>query len=120
MTAMNFAEMLQMIQGLRDQLETLGVTPQGLWIALGVAFVLFVFSLREVASWYLRVNQVRSEVRALRAELMTVQKTLEEVRGFLQAGAAADEATEKADKAETESDSRKPDSSGSHRFRFDH
>lgn len=120
MTDMNLADLLQIIQGLRAQLENMGITAQSLWIALAVALVFFVLSLREVASWYLRVSQVRSEVRALRAELMTMQKTLDEVRGFLQSGAAAEDAVEKADEAEAESESRKPDSSGSHRFRFDH
>ena len=79
---MNLDENLRSIQDLRAQLALWGITNHWLLIAGGVGLILFFFSLREVLSWYLRMQQVRDEVRELRAQMQVMQNTLNETRDF--------------------------------------
>jgi hypothetical protein len=79
----NVDELLQHVQDLRSQLEVMGITSQGLWIVGGIAALLFIFSLREVLTWFFRVNQVRDEVRELRAQLITMNRAILETRDML-------------------------------------
>lgn len=77
---MNIEEILQTVQDLRSQLDAWGVTNEGLWAAGAVAVLLFMLSLREVLTWYMRVQQVRDEVRQLRTQMTLMQKTLLETQ----------------------------------------
>jgi len=79
----NVDEILQMVQDLRSQLEVWGVNSQGLWFVGGAAALLFILSLREVLTWYFRVNQVRDEVRELRSQMIVMTKMLQETRDML-------------------------------------
>lgn len=81
----NIDAILQFIQELRSQLENWGVNSDTLFAVAVVAVILFLFSLREVATWYFRINQVRDEVHALRTQVQTLQIALND----LAAGAAA-------------------------------
>jgi hypothetical protein len=77
---LNVDEILQMVQDFRSQLSVWGVNSEGLLVIGFVAAVLFVFSLREVVTWFFRVNQVRDEVRELRSQLILMQETLDEMK----------------------------------------
>jgi hypothetical protein len=119
MKAMNLVDMLQAVQDFRAQLGDWGVTSQGLWLIGTVAILLFVISLREVLSWYLRVQQVRDEVRSLRAQMTALQKTLDETRALMLEN--FDKIIEEENTATPGApEAVKPDSSGPNRFRFDH
>ena len=80
---MNIDEILQTVQDLRSQLDTWGVTNEGLFFAGAIAVLLFVLSLREVLTWYMRVSQVRDEVRQLRAQMTLMQKTMLETQELI-------------------------------------
>lgn len=109
MTDMNLSDILQLIQDLRSGLENWGITARGLWFAGGIALLLFILSLREVMSWFLRVYQLRQEVRTLRAEMLVLQKTVEELQEVLR-HQTTEEKLEAPNVATT----------GTQRFRFDH
>jgi hypothetical protein len=116
MMNMNFADILQAIQDVRAQIDTLGITTRELWIAGGIALVLFILSLREVLAWYLRISQVRGEVRDLRAQMLTMQATLNETRNLLLAqNTESEEPKDEGAKRKTA-----PKSEAASRFRFDH
>ena len=83
---MNFEDILPAIQDFRSQLETWGVTTEGLWCAAVGAAVLFLISVREVSSWYFKVNRVRDEIRALRAQLVQLQSAVNEMRLIMTGG----------------------------------
>ena len=72
---MNAESNLKSIDDLRAWLEAMGVTTQGLLIVAAVATLLFVLSLREVLSWYLKVQHLRSEIRAMSAQVSEMQKS---------------------------------------------
>lgn len=80
---MNAESNLKSIDDLRAWLESMGVTTQGLLIVAAVAALLFVLSLREVLSWYLKVQHMRSEIRAMSAQVSEMQKSLEQMREML-------------------------------------
>lgn len=113
---MNWDNALQMIQEFRSQLDIWGVTNSGLLVAGGIAALLFLFSLREVATWFFRIHQVRSEVRELRAQMMAMQQTLEETRDLLSQTALENEAEVPKKKDIV----LKPEGTSGARFRFDH
>ena len=127
MKTMNLIEILQSLQDFRARLDDWGVTSQGLWIAGGIAVVFFFFSLREVLSWYLRMQQVRDEVRKLRADIGVLQRSLDETKSLIleQSELKAESTVEKkrvkksALKSGTGADATATDATGS-RFRFDH
>jgi len=79
----NVDEVLQRVQDLRSQLEVMGITSQGLWAVGAIAALLFIFSLREVLTWYFRMNLVRDEVRELRAQLVIMNRAIMETRDML-------------------------------------
>lgn len=66
---MNFETILNGVQNLRDQLDTWGLTNQLLLVAGLVSFVLLLWSLRELASWFFKVQALRGEVRDLHVKL---------------------------------------------------
>ena len=77
---MNLDDILQLVQDFRSQLEVWGVTSEALMVVGGIAALFFILSLREVTTWFFRVNQVRDEVRELRSQLIDLQRVLEETR----------------------------------------
>lgn len=114
---MNIDDILRIIQDFRSNLDTWGVTNESLWGAGALAVVLFIFSLREVLSWYLRVQQVRDEVQALRVQVTDMQKMLIDTRELLlRTGSSTDN---KEPLTPTE-ESLKPEVSGLKKFRLDH
>jgi hypothetical protein len=76
----NIDDILQLIQDFRSQLEVWGVNSEALMVVGGIAALLFILSLREVTTWFFRVNQVRDEVRKLRAQMLELQQILVETR----------------------------------------
>lgn len=90
---LNMDSILQTIQDLRSQLEIWGIDNEALLVLGGVATVLFVLSLREVATWYFRVNQVREEVQSLRAQIQSMDATLKEIALTLRAPQMAEDLT---------------------------
>ncbi len=117
MSDMNLSDILQLIQDVRSGLESWGITARGLWVAGGIAFLLFTLSLREVMSWFLRVHQVRQEVRTLRSEMVVLQQTVEELRDLLRTRASEEVAL---NEAEEKMEAQKVATPGPQRFRFDH
>jgi hypothetical protein len=81
--SINLDEILQLIQDFRSQLELWGVNSEALWVVGGLAALLFILSLREVATWYFRINLVREEVRELRAQMLALTSMVQETRDFL-------------------------------------
>lgn len=77
--ALNMDSILQTIQDMRSQLEIWGINTEALLVLGAVASVLFILSLREVTNWYLRVNQMRDEVQALRLQIQSMDATLKEI-----------------------------------------
>ncbi len=67
---------LDAIQSFRSALDQWGVTAETLIAVAFLAGILFVLSLREVMTWFLRVHTVRDEVRGLRAEIAELKSML--------------------------------------------
>ena len=80
---MNIEDALLTVQDFRSKLELWGVTNQALWVAAGVATILFFISLREVTCWYFRIYRVRDDIRSLQAQIDRLQTTLNETRDLL-------------------------------------
>jgi hypothetical protein len=66
---MTVFEILRDIQEARARVELWGVNVRMLAIIAGVAFIVFMISLREILAWYLKINALRRELRELREEL---------------------------------------------------
>lgn len=109
---------LQMTEEFRAALDRMGVTTQGLLVAFLIAGIFFLFSLREVISWFMKVPQLRSEIRSQRKQIGEMQKGLEQLRDMLLAQTAAGKTAEDFDK-EDSSDSKKKEALDK-RFNFDH
>lgn len=75
---MEIQEIVDGIQNFRAQLDTWGITPEGLIAVAAIASILFFLSLREVALWYLKVSHLRGDVRELRAEIAELKTLMTE------------------------------------------
>lgn len=73
---MTIEYILDAIQNFRSALDQWGVTAETLIAVAFLAGILFVLSLREVMTWFLRVHTVRDEVRGLRAEIAELKSML--------------------------------------------
>lgn len=86
---MSIESVLLLLDELRTALERMGVTTQVLAITGLIAGAFFVFSFREVLSWFLKIAQLRGEIRAQREQVNQMQKSLEDLRQVLLDQAAA-------------------------------
>lgn len=116
---MNAEDTFNSISDLRAWLEGVGVTTQGLVIVALMAAVFFIFSLREVLSWYFKVQHLRSEVRQVRNQVNELQKSLEQMHGLLLAKTTTPIENETTAEMQTASSSPAV-TSDSKRFNFDH
>lgn len=116
---MNAEDTFNSISDLRAWLEGLGVTTQGLVIVALMAAVFFIFSLREVLSWYFKVQHLRSEVRQMRDQMHALQKSLDHMHDLLLAKETTPVVSETPVETQTASSSPAV-SSESKRFNFDH
>lgn len=91
---MNLFETLKLLQDFRSQLEIWGVTSTYLWAAGFASLFFLALSTREVLGWYLRTNQLRDEVKAMRGQLTDMQKMLEKMGETQIAATKRDEAQE--------------------------
>lgn len=66
---MTIETLLEAIQNFRSSIDQWGVTAETLLAVAFLATVMFVLSLREVATWFLRVHSLRDEVRSLRKDI---------------------------------------------------
>ncbi len=119
---MSFENVMQLIEGLRAELERMGVTTQVLAIVAVIAAVFFLISFREVLSWFLKVPQLRNEIRAQRAQIAEMQKSLEQMRDMLLVQVTTPDETEPppASVAKATADELDQDEAPSKRFTFDH
>jgi hypothetical protein len=66
---MTIENVLEAIQNFRTQIDQWGVTAETLIAVAFLASVMFVLSLREVMTWFLRVHTLRDEVKGLRKDI---------------------------------------------------
>ena len=71
---------LTWISDLRSQLGDWGVTNQALIAAAVVASIFALLSLREVLLWFLKIEHLRGEVKALRSEIRGLKAALEQTQ----------------------------------------
>lgn len=105
---------LDLLESARGLFERWGITAETLLVIGLAASVLFFVSLREVASWFLRIHQLREEVRAVEARLAVSERLLHEISGKLN-----DRLPEAAVTVAAEEPASKTTPAGS-RFRLDH
>ena len=74
---MPIEQILLAVQDFRTHLTQWGINSTWLLIIGGVAALFFVLSLREVASWFFRIHQLRGEIRALRDQISDLQRVAE-------------------------------------------
>ena len=77
---MSIDSVLVAIENLRSLIEKWGVSSEALWAAGAVALVLLFFSLREVLTWFLKIQGLAEEMRALRREVKDLKKFMEVAR----------------------------------------
>lgn len=116
---MTIDTVLLAIENFRSMIEKWGISGEALWVAGAIALVLFVFSLREVMTWFLKIQAIAEDLRALRKEVkdlkqfMTVAREVNEIVMSQKADEAAMTAAAAPAAAETEK-------APSKRFPFDH
>jgi hypothetical protein len=117
MNTEKWIEMLNDLQEFRSQLDGWGVNTGSLIIVAFVSGVVFLFSLREVLGWFLRVPHLRAEIRSLNRQLAEAKQLLKEVNGKLDAeGKTTVSRTEAAPEPEEGENSY----GGRPQFRLDH
>ena len=71
---MTIFEILRDIQDARARIELWGVNFRGLALIAGAALIVFLISLREILSWYLKINVLRRELRDIKGELAALRQ----------------------------------------------
>lgn len=77
---MSIDSVLVAIENLRSLIEKWGISSEALWVAGAVALVLLFFSLREVLTWFLKIQTLAEEMRSLRREVKDLKKFMEVAR----------------------------------------
>lgn len=77
---MSIDSALVTIEYLRSLIEKWGISNEALWVAGAVALVLIFFSLREVLTWFLKIQSLAEEMRGLRREVKDLKKFMEVAR----------------------------------------
>ncbi len=77
---MSIDSLLITIENFRSTIENWGLSTEALWLAGAVAFVVFLFSLREVLSWFLKIQSLAEDLRVLRGEVRDLKKYMEVAR----------------------------------------
>ncbi len=64
---------LDTIQNIRSTIEQWGVTSETLIAVALLATVMFIFSLREVLTWFMRIGPLKEEISSLRQEIVELK-----------------------------------------------
>lgn len=116
---MSIDSVLLAIENFRSMIEQWGVSQEALWIAGGIAAILLIVSLREVLTWFLKIQTLTEDLRALRREVKDLKRFMEvarEVNDIVVAKKAEEAASVAVITAATEDIGKAP----SKRFPFDH
>jgi hypothetical protein len=73
---MTIETLLESIQNFRSLIDQWGVTAETLIAVAFLAIVMFIFSFREVAGWFLRVHTLRDEVKGLRQDIAELKSMM--------------------------------------------
>jgi len=68
-STMNVDSILDAVQNIRSLLDTWGITSQVLWLAGLASLALLIFSVREIAGWFLRIQVLRREIQEVNEKL---------------------------------------------------
>ena len=71
---MTVFEILRDVQDARARVELWGIDFRTMALIAGAALLVFLFSLREVLAWYLKINGLRRELREVRRELAELRQ----------------------------------------------
>ena len=77
---MNIDSVLLAIESFRSTIENWGISSEGLWIAGGLAALLFIVSLREVLTWFLKIQSLAEDLRSLRMEVRDLKQFMQVAR----------------------------------------
>lgn len=77
---MSIESALVTIEYMRSLIEKWGISHEALWVAGAIALVLIFFSLREVLTWFLKIQNLAEEMRGLRREVKDLKKFMEVAR----------------------------------------
>lgn len=73
---MNFESVLDLIQNFRAQLDAWGLSATGLlFIGLG-AFLVFLYSLREIVIWFFKLHALRRDIEKLHSKVDALTEML--------------------------------------------
>lgn len=108
---------LKIVQDARAFIEQWGITAETLIAVTVVASICFLFSLREILSWFLRVHALRSDVKGLRKDIAELKELLS---ARTPAQEVAPEPEMKADEAEEEEPKKKVSEKSAKAFPLDH
>ena len=70
---MSIDSILVAIENLRSLIEKWGISSEALWVAGAVALVLLFFSLREVLTWFLKIQTLAEEMRKKNREFDRIE-----------------------------------------------
>src|SRR5688500_15496579 len=99
---MNIEYVLKVIQDLRAGIDQWGVTTETLIAVAGLAAVMFILSLREVLTWFLRVQALRDDVKHLRREIAELKTIMREKPLVIEEEVVVDTATPEVKKKDEE------------------
>lgn len=99
---MNIENVLKVIQDFRAAIEQWGVTTETLIAVAGLACIMFIFSLREVLTWFLRVHTLRDDIKGLRHEITELKALMQQRPLIIEKEVAVENATEELKKKDEE------------------
>jgi hypothetical protein len=89
---MNMDTVLKIVENLRSSIENWGITNEGLWVAGALALIIFVFSLREVLTWFLKIQTIAEDIRYIRREIKDLKQFMQVEREVHEIAMKAQEA----------------------------